>query len=132
MNALTLAIAALSFTGDVYVQLTELDKKLIVFKDSTPRLFVVRAAIETTGIDSPIMRVGKVSVDVEGIVAVMVKTGDVWTIPFVDVAELSSIRLGKRWEKYRVRVEITTELDDGQKEVLKTAATKAARSAKGK
>lgn len=130
MNILTLAIAALSGLGDIYVELTDGDKKLVVVEDNAKtHIFVVRQTSDAKS-TSPIVRVGKVPPDIAGIVAVHVDRKDVWIIPFEDVAGITCIRLGKRWEKYRVTVNVTTDFAIEDAESLKAGAVDAARSVK--
>ena len=130
MNTTVLAIAVLSHAGyDVFVEIAE-GGRIVALVKGECLLCIVRPATSTDS-NSPILRLGKVPLATRVIVAVCADTKEVWTIPFEDVSEMTCIRLGKRWEKYRVRVEITTDLNlPSDDESLKTAAKKAAKIVK--
>lgn len=108
MNSLTLSICALSLSDyTVYTTWTK-SKMMILSKFGQPS--VLSLIRNTTGDKAKqrILRVADVPEDVSLLIGASTDTNEVWIIPIADIEGITNIRLGKRWEKYRVRVCLET------------------------
>ncbi len=110
MNVISLAISALSNTGyAVFMELTSNVRCRLVAEKDGCYLCIVRTSISDK-LNSPVLKIGTFPTNTSLIVCVDKDKGDVWIIPLEDVAELTSIRLGKRWDCYKCNVAVATSL----------------------
>ena len=134
MNPLTLAICALSLSDyDVSLEFGDVRSVYVSKKDHNDfKLCVIRNSTHDKA-KQRILRVADISDDTSFLIGTNLDTNEVWIIPREDIDGMSTIRLGKRWESYRVRVclehNLTTpvEVDD---EALKSDVKDAIRSVK--
>ena len=79
------------------------------------------------GYNSPIIKLSQVKEDADLVIGVSGITNEVWVIPAIDISACKTIRLGKRWNCYKVLDGvIRTEHLEANETDLKVAAQMAA------